>query len=191
MRVIVKQRIVKQRIVDRLVWPLVIVTTCLAVFAACSADEPHIGVDPAMALDEFYAYDGAEDTLMDPLIVAGTDVVPVILEQIVKTDMVKRRYAIQALGNIGDPSAIPTLEILAESTSEPGYIRCVSTQAVAQIDWDAGRELAQQYMESVQQELPECLTRVSSQILKFSRDEWLEKTGIVRSLEDARKRRHY
>ena len=183
--------ILKQRIADRPAWHLTIVTTCLAVFAACSADEPHIQVDPATALDEFYAYDGAEDTLMDPLIVAGSDVVPIVLEQIVKTDMVKRRYAIQALGNIGDPSAIPTLELLAESTSEPGYIRCVSTQAVAHMDWDAGRELAQRHMDSRQQELPECLPRVSSQILKFGREEWLEKTGIVRSLEDARKRRHY
>lgn len=183
--------IVKKQLAARWALPLSIVTTCLAVFTACSADEPHIQVDPTMALDEFYAYDGAEDTLMDPLIVAGTDVVPVVLEQIIKTDMVKRRYAIQALGNIGDSVAIPTLEFLAESMSEPGYIRCVSTQAVAQINWDAGRELAQQFTESGQQELPECLPRVSNQILKFSREEWLEKTGIARSLEDARKRRHY
>jgi hypothetical protein len=183
--------IVEQQIANRPAWRLTIATICLAVFSACSADERHIQVDPAMALDEFYAYDGAEDTLMDPLIVAGTDVVPLVLEQIVKNDMIKRRYAIQALGNIGDPSAIPTLELLADSVSEPGYIRCVSTQAVAQIDWDAGLELAQRHIQSEQQELPECLPRVSNQILTFSREKWLDKTGIVRSLEDARKRRHY
>ena len=179
------------KIVNRLARSLIIGTTSLSMFAACTADEPVEQVDPTEALREFYAYDGAEDTLKDPLIVAGTDVVPLVLEEIVKTDMVKRRYAIQALGNIGDSAAIPTLEFLAQSTSEPGYIRCVSTQAVAQIDWDAGRELAQRFSESGSPELPECLPRVSSQILRFSREEWLEKTGVVRSLEDARKRRHY
>jgi HEAT repeat protein len=163
----------------------------LTTISACSADAPEVQVDPLEVLGEFYAYDGAEDTLMDPLIVAGTDVVPMVLEQVVKPDMVKRRYAIQALGNIGDPAAIPTLKLLAESTEEPGYIRCVSTQAVAQIDWIIGRDLAQQFTKSGQQDSPECLPRISNQILNFSREEWLEKTGIVRSLEDARKRKHY
>ena len=181
----------RTKIAERSARTMTIVTTSLAILASCGAEEPVARVEPAEALSEFYAYDGAEDTLKDPLIVAGTDVVPLVLEEIVRADMVKRRYAIQALGNIGDPTAIPTLEFLAQSTSEPGYIRCVSTQAVAQIDWDAGRELAQRYAETELPELPECLPRVSSQILKFSREEWLEKTGIVRSLEDARNRRHY
>ncbi len=183
--------VVKRQHAFRLARRLTIVSMCLAVFTACSAEEPHVQVDPAVALDDFYSYDGAEDTLMDPLIVAGNDVVPLVLEQIVKADMVKRRYAIQALGNIGDASAIPTLKLLAESESEPGYIRCVSTQSVAHIDWNAGRELAQGHIQSGEQELPECLPRVSKQILTFSREEWLANTGIVRTLEDAGKRKHY
>ena len=169
---------------------LVVIASSL-IFSGCNADEPQARIDPASALNDFYAYDGAEDTLMDPLIVAGKEVVPLVLEDVVEHDMVKRRYAIQALGNIGDPAAIQTLKSLAQSDGEPGYIRCVSTQAVAQISWDEGRLLAEQYVDATQPGIPDCLPRVSSQILRFGREEWLQKTGIVRSLEDARNRRHY
>jgi len=160
--------------------------------ASCEADSGS-SVNPQQVLDEFYSYDGAEDTLMDPLIVGGKDVVPSILQAIQMTEMPKRRYAIAALGNIGDPRAIPVLEMLSETVTEPGYIRCVSTQAIAQIDWDAGQTLAARFIDAQEraEELPECLPRVSKQILEYSQEEWLKKTGIVRSLEDALKRRHY
>lgn len=165
----------------------------LIVISSCGDDQKPLTVDSLTVLEEFYAYDGAEDTLMDPLIVAGEAMAPLLIDRVRSIDMPKRRYAIGALGNIGDARAIPILTILTKTEEEPGYIRCDSLQSVAQIDWHAGRALASEFVGSSADKLdvPECLSRVSMQILEFDKDEWLERTGIVRSLKDAKRRRHY
>ncbi len=159
---------------------------------SCRADiDPP--VTPRQILDEFYAYDGVEDTLMDPLIVGGQNVVPILLVEIRRSEMPKRRYAIGALGNIGDQRAVSVLEGIAADDGEVEYIRCDCVQAIALIDWSAGRDLAGQFArnpESDSESSAHCLRRVSARILGSSYDDWKENAGIVRSMEDAKIRRH-
>jgi hypothetical protein len=65
---------------------------------------------PENALEIFYSYNGAEDELMDPLLLAGRKVIPLLIEQIKHQNMPKRRYAILAVGHLGDSSSLPILE---------------------------------------------------------------------------------
>ena len=97
------------------------------------------------ALVMFFNSNFAEDQLADPLILAGKKVVPRLLEEITKKDMPRRRYAIYALGQIGEPSAIPILESIMNDSSEADYIRCDALEAIALIDRGRGRLLANQY----------------------------------------------
>ena len=56
--------------------------------------------NPDEALKDFYdAGDRAEDQLMDPLILTGRSVVPLVLKELPNKDMRPRRYAIGFLGN--------------------------------------------------------------------------------------------
>lgn len=71
---------------------------------------------------------------MDPLILAGSDVIPLLERDLLDPNMPRRRYAIGAVGNIGDESALPTLRKILENRSELDYIRCDALEAIAMID---------------------------------------------------------
>jgi hypothetical protein len=56
--------------------------------------------NPDEALKDFYnAQDRAEDQIIDPLILAGNDVVPLVINELSNKEMRLRRYAIALLGN--------------------------------------------------------------------------------------------
>lgn len=73
---------------------------------------------------------------MDALILAGPDVIPLVQRELSNPNMPRRRYAIGALGNIGDKSALATLRKIFEDRSEVDYIRCDALEAIAMIDRD-------------------------------------------------------
>jgi HEAT repeat protein len=98
---------------------------------------------PDTALAEFFASTAAEDQLMDPLILAGREVVPPVLKEVVRRDMPRRRYAILALGNIGDRAAVEPLEQIALDQAEEEHLRCDALKALALIDETRARALAQ------------------------------------------------
>ncbi len=118
-------------------------------------------LSPEESLLKFYAAQGAEDQLMDPLIVGGAKVVPLILKDINDKNMPLRRYAIGALGNIGDASAIATLESLLKDQSEVDYIQCDALEAIALINPDRGRVIATAYSRSS----TSCLHELSAYLL--------------------------
>jgi HEAT repeat protein len=97
----------------------------------------------ADALREFHAAgDVAESQLMDPLILAGEEVVPLLVEKLREPHFPRRRYAIGALGHIGDRRGLPALKSLALDPEQQSYIRCDALEATALIDVQVAKELA-------------------------------------------------
>ena len=103
--------------------------------------------NPEEALKDFYeAEDRAEDQLIDPLILAGDRVVPLILKALPNKDMQKRRYAISFLGNAGNFQALPILEKILVDDTEEDYFRSDAFQAIYQISEIRAKELAPLYV---------------------------------------------
>ncbi|MFA6468887.1 MAG: HEAT repeat domain-containing protein [Bacteroidota bacterium] len=86
---------------------------------------------------DFYNGDH-EPELDDPLIAAGKQMTKAICEAIMHKDLKYRRYAIGAIGFIGDKKAIPTLEIIFRDTTEIDYFRGDALQAIYCIDEKLG-----------------------------------------------------
>lgn len=99
----------------------------------------------AKAWHAFYDLSDHEPEIDDPLIAAGRPMVPAICEAIAHQDMKYRRYAIGALGYIGDHKAVPTLVGLLENASEKAYFRSDALLAIYQIDQPLGTRYARQY----------------------------------------------
>lgn len=100
---------------------------------------------PENAMSEFFSNPGAEDTLMDPLIVAGPAVYPLVIDAIQDPDMPRRRYAIGFLGNEEVSDALPILLAILNSESELPYFRGDALVAIYKIDRGRAKELALQF----------------------------------------------
>ncbi len=94
--------------------------------------------------NKFYA-GNHEPELDDPLIEAGKNMTLVICDAIKHKDMRLRRYAIGALGYIGDVRALPTLEAILKSKDEIDYFRGDALHAIYQIDKTLGKKYAKRY----------------------------------------------
>lgn len=99
---------------------------------------------PETALQQFYTpgKDAAEDMLMDPLILAGEPIVPLVIAEIQNKNMPNRRYAIGFLGNGSYCQALPVLEKILNDPSELDYVRADSLEAVYLIDAQLGTSRA-------------------------------------------------
>jgi hypothetical protein len=115
----------------------IISLTILAV--ACSSQSPEA------ALEKFYSYDGAEDQLIDPLVLAGDNVVPLVIEKVKDKNMPRRRYAITFLGNGSYRQALSVLQEILQDKRENDYFRGDALQSIYRIDESLGLNLAQQY----------------------------------------------
>lgn len=115
---------------------LLILTAAVIGLSSCSSSSPE------KALEEFYQYKGKEETVMDPLILSGGNVVPLVLEKVKNKQMPKRRYAIGFLGNGNYVESLPILKELVSNDSEEALIRGDSLLAIYQIDQSIGREMA-------------------------------------------------
>lgn len=102
-------------------------------------------VAPENALKQFYEANGPEDTLMDPLILAGDKVVPLVLKEIKNKEMPRRRYAIGFLGNGLYKEALPELETIVHDSAEEDYFRGDALQAIYMIDESRSRSFAQEW----------------------------------------------
>lgn len=113
---------------------------------------------PKAAMRDFYEREVAEDQIMDPLILAGDGVAPLLEEKIGNSDMPNRRYAIGALGNLKSRSSLAILKRLAQKTSEIDYIRCDALAAIGMIDRREGIVV----WNSIRKEGLECLSGVNN-----------------------------
>ena len=89
----------------------------------------------------FYSASGELDK-MNILIRADPGIWPSIIEAIKQKKMYSRRYAIGALGYIGDRGAIKTLQEILNDQSELDYYRGDALLSLFQIDEMLGREEA-------------------------------------------------
>ncbi len=128
--------------------------------------------NPNAALNDFYtAKDRAEDQLIDPLILAGSDVVPLILKELPNKKMQRRRYAIGFLGIGRYSQALPSLETILRDESEIYYFRADALRAIHQISEARAKELAPHYVN--RQEL---LGRVAQDIVAGENPAYFERS---------------
>jgi hypothetical protein len=130
--------------------------------------------NPNEALQDFLAGDAgrAEDMLMDPLILNGQRVVPLVLAEIKNKQMQKRRYAIAFLGNGAYLEALPVLESIVVDRAEIDYFRADALQAIAQISPPHAVELAMQYA-SDQDLFGKCAQKIAEGKDVFIKRSWL------------------
>jgi HEAT repeat protein len=91
----------------------------------------------------------------------------VICEAKKHPDMKRRRYAIGALGFIGDKRAIPTLEAILKSDKEKDYFRGDALHAIYQIDPKLASAYAKDYIKR-----NDYLKRISAAVL--NKEKWLK-----------------
>jgi hypothetical protein len=60
---------------------------------------------------------------MDPLILTGQDVVPIVIQNIEHRDCPRRPYAIQCVGTQSRKNALPALEVILFNESQSSVIR--------------------------------------------------------------------
>lgn len=84
---------------------------------------------------------------MDPLIVAGPAVYPLVIDAIQDSEMPKRRYAISFLGNEEVSEALPTLLTILNDESELPYFRGDALVAIYKIDSEQAKMLAPQFQD--------------------------------------------
>jgi len=138
------------------------------------------------ALNKFFNNNVAEDQIMDPLILAGSKVVPLLLEKISDKSMQNRRYAIGAIGNIGDENAIPKLIGILNDPVEDSYFRCDALNSIAMISQETGRKLAQSY----KADNDKCLAQLSEALLSSDAGVWEKMNYMKRTYWQALLGRH-
>lgn len=129
--------------------PIVVLFAAGMVLTACGiiwlgAVKPWLA--PEQILQRFYSEAAAEDMLMDPLILGGKKVVPLVIREIQRRDMPRRRYAIGFLGNGDYDEAIPMLEEIVKDNAEQDYVRGDALRAIYQIDASLGSNRAELYV---------------------------------------------
>ncbi|WP_146204342.1 hypothetical protein [Massilia glaciei] len=139
----------------KIAFSIVLLLFVFAAFAALTANMlfSRIPKNPELALKSFYEREVAEDQMMDPLILAGEPVVSLLAKEVENPNMLHRRYAIGALGNLKSKAALPTLEKLSRTSSEHQIMRCDSLVAIGMIDHAEGLRVAA----SIESERLQCL----------------------------------
>lgn len=102
-------------------------------------------ISAQIALEKFYNFQGEETANMDPLILAGEKVVPLLLEEIKNRNMPKRRYAIGFLGNGEYIQSIPVLEKILNSSDETDIYRGDALLSIYQINKELGMKYAKEH----------------------------------------------
>lgn len=140
---------------------------------------------PQLAVKAFYERDVAEDQIMDPLILRGPTVIPLLERDLSDPQMPRRRYAIAALGNIESTSALPILERLARDEAEIDYIRCDALAAIAMIS----SQEALRVTTTVHAKQLQCFSDIAEH-LRGDYAEWLKSSAPRRTYMQALMGRH-
>lgn len=102
---------------------------------------------PEQASQRFYNGVGVtgEDETMDPLIVAGDKVVPLVIKEIQNKNMPHRRHEIAFLGNGSYRAALPALRSILQNDTEIGYHRGDALESIYLINSAEADSYAQRY----------------------------------------------
>lgn len=102
---------------------------------------------PEHIINRFYTEkDLAEDQLIDSLILAGSKMVPLLEQEILKKEIPRRRYAISALGHLGNNKSITILEHILQDKSEKEVFRADALEAIAGINLTYAQKIAPAYL---------------------------------------------
>jgi hypothetical protein len=118
---------------------------CLQPCSAAEVEYRTGGPQYDRAWHAFYVVADHEPEIDDSLIAKGWRMVPAICEAIQHKDMKRRRYAIGALGYIGDRAALKTLETILTDDLEIDYFRGDALRSIYQIDRKLGLRYGTQY----------------------------------------------
>lgn len=149
---------------------------CFAWFA--SELNSNIPSSSEVAIEQFYQRQVAEDQTIDPLILAGPAVIPILEKKVMDPSMPRRRYAIGALGNLNSRSSLPTLERLSRAKAEDDYIRCDALAAMGMIDHGEGLRV----LTSIKREGLQCISEIAD---GQGYSQWLKSYGLRRSYVEA------
>jgi 5'-3' exonuclease len=136
---------------------------------------------PEIALQEFYHDNRAEDQIMDPLILMGSEMIPRLSKEILNKNMIHRRYAIGAIGNIGDENAISILVSIVNDHQEIDYFRCDSLNSIAMINKEKAKQLALKYRQSDVR----CLNELVQALLSDKEKSWKKMNYMRRGYLEA------
>ncbi len=95
---------------------------------------------------KFYFEADGEGSIIPNLMEGGTRMIPAICEAVSDRKMRMRRYAIGALGHLGDRRAILTLEMIYADATEHPLFRGDALEAIFCIDQELGSRYAKQVL---------------------------------------------
>jgi len=116
----------------------------LASILGCSK-APLNGDEARAVLQTFYDDNVPESITDRHLVRAGKPIVPFLIHEIQRKDMPKRRYAIAAIGKIGDQRALPVLIKIFEDRSEQEYFRGDALEAIWRLERNRAEDLANKH----------------------------------------------
>ena len=93
-----------------------LISICFLLFG-CSNQSPE------QVLEEFYSYNEPDSESLHPLILAGSEVVPLIIKKIQDRNMKRRRLAIDFLGNGEYKQALSVLTNILNDETEENHFR--------------------------------------------------------------------
>ncbi|HMI36997.1 MAG TPA: HEAT repeat domain-containing protein [Steroidobacteraceae bacterium] len=117
---------------------------------------------------------GAEDQILDPLILCGDGVVPTLLEALRDSQMPYRRYAIRFLGRYDTPPVRERLLEIIHSPSENSLVRGDALQSLWDLDAERARSVAQQYSADTTY-----LGRIAALMLDTPPSDWYERRSFL------------
>lgn len=104
---------------------------------------------PQRVMRSFYdSAQRAEDEMMDPLILAGEQVIPLVMSEIQNKGMKHRLYALLFIGNSQYAEGVPVLMRIVNDPEEEGAFRAAALDAIAMIDTARGSSLSMSFRES-------------------------------------------
>lgn len=93
-------------------------------------------------MTQFQRYSGPESSQCDVLLAAGPRMATSLNEAALDRNFPKRRYAIYALGALGDEASLAVLTRLAQDSREDSLVRADSLLAIEQLSKSRARECA-------------------------------------------------
>lgn len=102
-----------------------------------------LGPSPEKNLKLFCTTPGTDERAVDHLRKAGDKVVPLVIGEVGKKDMPRRRTAMQFLASSRQRTALPTLELILRDETEEQAVRAEALRAINLIDPTRGQEHAQ------------------------------------------------
>lgn len=129
----------------------------LALIFIIGCSQPQESISSQKRLDMFYESTLPENSLTPFLVMGGQEMVPLLINEIQKKEVLKRRYLISAIGDLKDKRALSILTKIVLDRSEADCIRCDSMKSLEKIDTKFAESFSDKSKSILQILLPECV----------------------------------